>query len=169
MLVFLIGMMGSGKTTLGQELAQQLSYTFIDLDAYIEQTEQASIASIFEEKGPEAFRVLERAALEAVVGSYTDAVIATGGGAPCFFDNMAYMDLHGDTVFLDVPAQEITKRLLATDLSKRPLLANKSESEIISFLSKTLAERMQFYERAKYRIYGEVISALQLKDVLNYY
>ena len=161
-------MMGSGKTTLGRQLAQQLGYTFVDLDAYIEQREQKSIAAIFEALGEEGFRKKERAALEAVVQEYTSAVVATGGGAPCFFDNINYMNQHGTTIFLAVPATEISQRLLATNLSLRPLLADKSEAEINSFLGKTLAHRIQFYEQAKHKLEGHAITVEQITELLNH-
>ncbi|MEJ8801255.1 shikimate kinase [Pontibacter sp. H249] len=167
MLIFLLGMMGSGKTTLGRQLAQQLSYTFVDLDEYIEQREQKSIAAIFEELGEETFRKKERAALEALVQKFPSAVVATGGGAPCFFDNIKYMNRHGLTVFLAVPVSEISHRLLATNLSLRPLLANKSEAEINLFLAKTLANRNQFYEQAKYKLEGSAITVAQIIELLN--
>lgn len=169
MLIFLLGMMGSGKTTLGRQLAQQLGYTFVDLDEYIEQREQQTIAAIFGEQGEEAFRQKERAALEALVQEYTQAVVATGGGAPCFFDNISYMNQHGATIFLAVPTTEISRRLLATNLNLRPLLANKSEAEINLFLAKTLAYRNQFYEQAKYKLEGNAITVAHLAELLNHY
>lgn len=169
MLIFLIGMMGSGKTTLGRRLAQELGYTFIDLDAFIEQREKRSIASVFAEHGENAFREMERAALEAVVQEYKSAVIATGGGAPCFLDNISYMNQHGDTLFLSVPPEELSRRLLSADLSTRPLLAGKTADEIISFITKTLAHRVWFYQQAKYKVEGSDITVAQLRQRLNPY
>ncbi len=167
MLVFLIGMMGSGKTTLGKQLASELNYSFIDLDAYIEQQEHTSIAGIFEKHGQDKFRELERNALEAIAHEQSNAIIATGGGTPCFNNNIDFMNKHGISVFLHVPIQEILKRLLATDLTLRPLLSDKSADEIFCFLNKTLNERMQFYSCAKYIIKSECITVTQLKTTLN--
>ncbi|HEY4650018.1 MAG TPA: shikimate kinase [Pontibacter sp.] len=150
MLIFLLGMMGSGKTTLGKELAQELGYTFLDLDAVVEQKAGRSIAELFATEGPQRFRELERDALQTIAASYTQAVVATGGGAPCFFDNMALMNAAGTTIFLDVPPEELAERLSQSDLTVRPLLAGKTQSELIPFVGKTLAERRQFYEQAKY-------------------
>ena len=169
MLIFLVGMMGSGKTTLGRQLAQQLGYTFVDLDTYIEQREKKSIASIFAEHGENAFREMERAALEAVVQEFENSVVATGGGAPCFLDNISYMNQHGETIFLAVPPEELSRRLMATDLNLRPLLAGKTEQEINSFITKTLAHRVWFYQQAKHKVEGSNISAAQLRQSLNPY
>ena len=150
MLIFLLGMMGSGKTTLGKELAEKLGHTFLDLDAVIEQKENKTIAEIFATEGQERFRELERQALLTIVANNTQAVVATGGGTPCFFDNIAFMNTSGETIFLDVPTRSLAQRLSASDLSTRPLLADKTQSELISFLGKTLSERRRFYEQAKH-------------------
>jgi shikimate kinase len=150
MLVFLIGMMGSGKTTLGKELAEKLGYTFLDLDVFIEQKENKTIAEIFATEGQERFRELEHEALQSIISNYKLAIVATGGGTPCFFDNIALMNTSGKTIFLDMPVENIAQRLSESDLSTRPLLAGKTQSELISFLGKTLADRRQFYVQAKY-------------------
>lgn len=167
MRIFLVGMMGSGKTTLGRQLAAELHYPFVDLDEYLEQREGRSIAQLFEQEGQERFREMEREALEAVVQEYDRAVISTGGGAPCFFDNIGFMNRHGKTFFLDVPVEEISRRLLASDLQLRPLLAGKTEEEVKSFLLKTLSHRRQFYERAGTTLQGGDISAALLQQLLN--
>jgi shikimate kinase len=167
MLIFLIGMMGSGKTTLGKQLASELSYPFIDLDEYIEQQEHSSVAGIFEKHGQDKFRELEHKALEAIVHKLNSAIIATGGGTPCFHNNIDFMNQHGTTVFLHVPIHEISKRLLATDLTIRPLLSEKSADEIFYFLNKTLNERMQFYSRAKHTVKSESIAVNELRVILN--
>jgi shikimate kinase len=150
MLIFLIGMMGSGKTTLGKELAEKLGYTFLDLDAVIEQSENRTIAEIFATEGQERFREVERQTLQTIVANYKQAIVATGGGTPCFFDNMTLMNIAGETIFLDVPVKKIAQRLSKSDLSARPLLAGKTQSHLISFLGETLSERRRFYEQAKY-------------------
>ncbi|RDV10396.1 shikimate kinase [Pontibacter diazotrophicus] len=167
MLIFLIGMMGSGKTTLGRQLAERLGYAFVDLDEYLEKRVGRSIAEVFEQEGQERFRELEREALEAVVLDYDDAVISTGGGAPCFFDNIDFINRHGVSCFLDVPVEEISRRLLASNLQVRPLLAGKSEEEVSSFLAKTLSLRKQFYEQANIQLKGPAISVEQLQHLLN--
>jgi shikimate kinase len=153
--IFLIGMMGAGKTTLGRQLASRLGYTFLDLDDLIEQREGRSIAELFEQEGQERFREKEREALEAVVQQYMHVVVATGGGTPCFFDNIDFINRHGTSVFLDVPVEEITQRLSASDLSLRPLLAGKSLEEVNGFIAKILAERRAFYEQANHTLSGK--------------
>jgi shikimate kinase len=153
--IFLIGMMGAGKTTLGRQLAERLGYAFVDLDDYIEQREGKSIPQLFETGGQEHFRQKERQALEAVVQEFQQAVIATGGGTPCFFNNMAFINQHGTSVFLDVPTEELVQRLLLSDLSQRPLLAQKNDMELKDFIVKTLAIRIGFYKQAEYTLSGK--------------
>ncbi|MFT2007110.1 shikimate kinase [Pontibacter sp. 13R65] len=155
MLFFLIGMMGSGKSTLGKQLAAHMQVPFVDLDEYLEKRQGRTIAQLFEQGGAVRFRELEREALENVVQEHGQAIVATGGGAPCFHDNMTFINGHGESVFLDVPVEEILQRLLATDLRTRPLLADKSEEELKAFLTSTLEERRPFYERATYRLSGK--------------
>ncbi|MCC9166437.1 shikimate kinase [Pontibacter harenae] len=155
MLIFLVGMMGSGKTTMGRQLAEQLSYTFVDLDEYIVQQEGRTVAQIFEQEGADRFRELEREHLMGVVQHYKQAVVATGGGAPCFFDNMEFINQHGKSVFLDVPIGEITRRLYNSDMAVRPLIAGKTEDELKAFIAKVLEQRRPFYLQAHHILSGE--------------
>lgn len=169
MRIFLIGMMGAGKTTIGQQLAEQLKIPFIDIDAYIEKQENSTVALLFEQEGQERFREIERQALKAVVNEFEDAVIATGGGTPCFFNNMDFMNRHGKSIYLNVSQKEIFERLRTTDLASRPLLAGKSETELKEFIAKTLDQRHEFYAQATYTLVnsegtiGEILTLLNHK------
>ncbi|GAB3823870.1 shikimate kinase [Pontibacter rugosus] len=167
MLIFLIGMMGSGKTTLGRQLAQHLGYTFIDLDEYIVQQQGQSIAQIFEQQGQDYFRVLERKALEELVEQYEQAVISTGGGAPCFFDNIDFINQYGISIFLDVSINVLSSRLIAQGQEERPLLTGKSETDLISFLAKTLDYRKQFYDRATHVLQASEQCIERMVQLLN--
>lgn len=164
--IFLIGMMGSGKTTLGKQLAKCMNYTFVDLDTYIERREGKTIAALFEE-GQDQFRMRERQALEAVAVEYDRAVISTGGGAPCFFDNIDFINKCGTSVFLDLPVEEIVKRLSNSNLTLRPLVAGKTKEELNDFINKTLQARRQFYEKAQYTLLGKDQTTEALLSLLN--
>jgi shikimate kinase len=166
-LIFLTGMMGSGKTTLGKQLAALMDYPFIDLDEYLVRREQKSIPDIFSEEGEGRFRELERKALESLVQETQTAVVATGGGLPCFFDNAEYLNKHGENIFLDVPVEIILQRLHTSDLEQRPLLAGKSDVELMGYLVNTLSARMPYYKMAKHVFTGSDISAAQIWQHLN--
>ena len=108
--IFLTGYMGAGKTTLGKAFARQMNIPFIDLDWYIEERFHKTVGELFSERGEASFRELEKNMLHEV-GEFEDVVISTGGGAPCFFDNMEFMNASGTTVYLKVSVEELAKRL----------------------------------------------------------
>jgi len=145
--IFLLGFMGSGKTYLGERLAVQLGRPFVDLDRLIEAGEGKTVPDIFAEKGEAAFRDLERQYLHSLENQ-APAVVATGGGTPCFFDNMDWMNAHGTTVFLETPVETLYKRL-RHERASRPLLAGLSEAELWVFIEKKLGEREGWYRRAR--------------------
>lgn len=118
--IFLTGYMGAGKTTLGKAFARKLNIPFIDLDWYIEERFHKTVQELFAERGENGFREIERNMLHEV-GDFEDVLIAAGGGTPCFFDNMDYMNSVGDTVFLDVNPEVLFRRLKIAK-AKRPLL-----------------------------------------------
>jgi shikimate kinase len=156
--IFLIGYMGAGKTTLGRALAKELKIEFIDLDNYIEERLCKSISQIFAEKGEEGFREIERRMLHEA-GEFENVVISTGGGTPCFFDNIEYMNRQGATVFLDVPVERLFIRL-SIARKKRPLIVGKSDEELRCFIAEQLAKRLPHYSKAKQRF-----TADRLEDI----
>ena len=156
--IFLIGYMGAGKTTLGRALAKELGIQFIDMDSYIEARFCKTISKIFAEKGEEGFREIERRMLHEV-GEFEDVIISTGGGTPCFFDNVEYMNSQGTTVFLDVPEERLFIRL-SIARSNRPLIKEKNDEELKSFITEQLAKRRPHYEKAQYRFIAD-----KLEDV----
>lgn len=158
--IFLIGFMGSGKSTIGKNLAKKLNKEFIDLDDYIVEKKQMTITDIFQQFGEEEFRKLENSALKEIIKN-KNQIIATGGGVPCFYDNMEIMNENGTTVFLQLSAEELAKRL-ANEKAQRPLIAELSNSELIDFINKKLNERDKFYNKAK------VIINSNSRDI-NYY
>lgn len=146
--IFLIGYMGAGKTTLGKAFAREMSLNFIDLDWFIEERFHKTVQQLFLERGEDGFRELERKMLHEVA-EFEDVVVSTGGGTPCFFDNMEYMNDCGDTVFLDVEPAVLFRRLRVAK-QQRPLLANKSDEELMDFICEALQKRHPFYSKAKH-------------------
>ncbi len=147
---FLIGLPGSGKTTLGQQLAEKLHLPFIDLDAEIEKKEGESVQTIFAQKGEEYFRRRETEVLKPLIQNQVSFVMATGGGTPCFFNNMELMNQSGKTIFLDMPASEITLRLQQTNLNERPLFARLSTEQLKDKIEFLRTHRLPFYKQAQF-------------------
>ena len=144
--IFLIGYMGAGKTTVGHELAKQMELTFIDLDLYIEARYHKTIRELFAEKGEADFREIERKALHEVA-DFEDVLVSTGGGAPCFFDNIDFMVSTGTTVYLRVSADELAARLEPCKQT-RPIIQHLSGDELKQFIEKNLEKREPFYSKA---------------------
>ena len=161
MRIFLIGFMGCGKSTIGKKLAKTLSCKFIDLDKYIEGKTGKSIQQIFKEKGEKYFRVLETESLMEICKS-DNLVIATGGGTPCFFDNMQRILDKGICIYLKMEANNLAKRL-SKEKSKRPLIENLTEKYLVHFIRKKLVEREVFYNKANHIIQAKNISE---KDII---
>jgi shikimate kinase len=154
--IYLIGMPSSGKSTLGKELARNLSYTFTDMDKLIETREQKTISEIFSNQGEAHFRELEKKTL---LGFQPDQsmVIATGGGVPCFHDNMQFIKNNGVSVFLNVELDDLAKRLYKAQGNNRPLLdKSQSEEAVIASIKKTYEERLPFYKQADIQVDGEI-------------
>ena len=147
MKIFLVGMPGSGKTTLGSELASRLLVEFVDLDAEIEKAEQKSIPEIFKQQGEQHFRLLESRLLREWASGPTPFVMATGGGAPCFHNGMEAINEYGISIFLDFPLPVLMERVRKNQ--ERPLLLTSDEKELQQKLERMQTERRDCYRKAK--------------------
>ncbi|MEY4381526.1 MAG: hypothetical protein RJA92_906 [Bacteroidota bacterium] len=165
MKIFLVGLMGSGKSYWTKQLAKKYKTGGYDLDYLIEVREEKTIAEIFAEDGEEYFRKTESTVLKWFDQKKT-YVLATGGGAPCFFDNMAWMNKQGITIWLDEPLPVIAARL-APEKEHRPLIAKLSDSELVSFLEKQRATRLSFYSAAQIHLKDDLITADSFKKALS--
>jgi len=157
MKIFLIGFMGSGKTYWGRLLSQKLGLPFFDLDEQIVNAENQSINEIFESRGEEYFRLKEKEILHIITESHNAFIMSCGGGAPCYFNNIEYMNQAGITVWINASADTIFARLVK-ERSHRPLLKNVSDDELKSFIKKKFADRRIFYEQAGVSIEDENIT-----------
>ena len=153
--IILIGYMGSGKTTVGKALSKETGMMFYDLDWYIESRMRKTVSQIFAEKGEEAFRKIEYNMLHEVA-EFEDVIISCGGGTPCFFDNMDYLNQQGDVVYLKATPETLYKHLLMAKI-ERPLLKDKSPEELIAYITEHLKERAPFYEKAHYTLNVNVL------------
>jgi shikimate kinase len=165
MKLFLIGLPGSGKTTLGKQVAAELKIAFVDLDLEIERSEKRTIAEIFKNSGEDYFRKIESQQLNNWTKSDHDFVMATGGGAPCFFDNIEIMNQSGITIFLDVPAKEIAKRI-SNQSDTRPLLLDLNFEQLKDKIEFLRSHRKPFYRKAKMILKGESIKVQEIIDQL---
>ncbi|MBF0650917.1 shikimate kinase [Dysgonomonas sp. GY75] len=145
--IFLIGYMGAGKTTAGKELAKVLELEFIDLDHFIQARYQKTVSQLFQDVGEGEFRKIESSVLKEV-GEFENVVISTGGGTPCFFDNMEYMNKTGTTVYLNAAPEALAARL-NTCKEKRPLIKDKNEEELFAFVVESLEKRNPYYTQAQ--------------------
>lgn len=171
--IILIGYMGSGKTTLGKALSKDLGLPFFDLDWYIENRFCRTVSQLFAERGEDGFRQLERAMLHEVA-EFENVVIAAGGGTPCFFDNIDYMNRQAQTVYLKTTPEVLFKHL-HMGKQKRPLLSGKTDEEMWAYIVESLAHRAPFYEKANYILNTELLDThkqiqktiVQLRNLLN--
>lgn len=148
--VVLIGYMGAGKTTVGKALADELGLTFYDLDWYISMRYHRTVSEIFAERGEEGFRDLERRMLHEVA-EFENVIISCGGGTPCFFDNMEYMNSLADTIYLKADPDVLAMHL-KMGKGKRPLIEGKTPEELESYIRESLAVREPYYKQAKYTL-----------------
>ena len=148
--IILIGYMGAGKTTVGRQLGMALGIPFYDLDWYIEGRMRKTVPQLFAERGEEGFRLVERNMLHEVA-EFEDVVLSCGGGTPCFFDNMDYLNAQGETIYLKA-SPEVLYGHLKMGRTERPLLKGKSAEEMQQFITNQLAQREPFYSKAKYTL-----------------
>lgn len=153
--IFLIGYMGAGKTTVGKDLAARMGVSFIDLDCYIERRYCKTVRQLFAEKGEEAFRDIEQKMLHEV-SMFENVLISTGGGTPCFHENMTFMKKAGTVIYLKVSVEELAKRL---ELCKhtRPVLQGRSGDNLKCFIADNLRQREPFYNQASVIFEAEVM------------
>ncbi len=159
MKIFLIGLPGSGKTTLAKELATKLKLPYVDLDVEIEKAEMKTIPQIFKEKKEPYFRKIEAHLLKSLCQSDSSFVMATGGGAPCFFENMATMNQSGTTIFLDVPTMEIARRVVLSKGEERPLLKSNGIDGLKDQIEFLRSQRLLFYNQARLTVRGDQIDS----------
>ena len=146
--IIIIGYMGAGKTTVGKALAKELGIMFYDLDLYIESRMHKTVKQIFDESGEDGFRQIEHNMLHEVA-EFENIVLSCGGGTPCFFDNMDYMNQLGETVYLKASPETLYAHL-KMGKGVRPLLLNKTPEEVQVFIREQLQKREPFYEKAKH-------------------
>jgi shikimate kinase len=164
-LIFFTGFMGCGKTTWSRKLAAHLGYDFIDLDHLLEEQAGMTIAEYFASYGEEAFRILESEVLKQTAYS-NNTVISTGGGLPCFFDNMSWMNAHGKTVYIKLSPKTLVDRL-EKGKAKRPLLRDKHGDELLAFITEKLAEREGYYLQSDFIADGISLSVEGLEALIN--
>lgn len=153
--IFLLGYMGSGKSTTGRLLAKKLGMSFVDLDDLIEKSEEITIEGFFEEQGEEKFRELEHRRLKHVIEN-KNTVIALGGGTPCYHNNMELIKKSGISVYLQMPASALMNRLMNARVV-RPLIKNKTEKDLLTYIEGSLLYREKFYLQA-----DKTVNALNL-------
>ena len=146
--IIIIGYMGAGKTTVGKALSKELGIPFYDLDWYIESRMRKTVAQLFAERGEENFRQIEYNMLHEVA-EFEDVIISCGGGTPCFFDNIDYMNEQGETIYLKA-TPEVLYGHLKMGKTVRPLLLGKTEDELLSYIGQQLSVRENYYNKAKH-------------------
>ena len=171
--IIIIGYMGAGKTTVGKALSRELGIPFYDLDWYIESRMRKTVPQIFAESGEEGFRRIEHNMLHEVA-EFEDVIISCGGGTPCFFDNMEYLNRQGDTIYLKATPEVLHKHLQMGKVI-RPLLRNKTPEEMLQFIQQQLEAREPFYSKARHTLdvnlldtYEKIsISVKRIRKMLN--
>ena len=163
--IYLVGFMGSGKSTLGKQLANKLDMGFLDLDSFIEEREGKTVQELFDQHGEVYFREVEKKALQTIIEKKESLVVALGGGTPCFHDNMEMINQSGISVYLKYNSGILAARLKNAKI-ERPLIKDKSEVELLSFIESKLDEREQFYCQSHITLEGDNIKSKDVMDLL---
>lgn len=162
--IFLVGYMGSGKSTVGKKLAHRMSLPYFDLDQEIEKAEGLSVSDIFARGGEAAFRGIESKILKNIIHTQDAFVLSTGGGTPCFYDNMEVMKATGLTVYLQLDVKSLAFRL-GNAQEQRPMLAGLYGESLEKFIRQHLEERSAFYEEAHIKVHALAMNAIKLESL----
>ena len=162
-LLFICGFMGCGKTTQGKKLAKEMGYYFIDLDDYISDQHDKTITDLFQEVGEEEFRKIETKALQECINDNVKAFIATGGGTPCFNDNLKLMKDNGKLIYLKMSSEALYQRLFNAK-QDRPLIKDKANEEMLLYIENLLKVREEFYNQADVITSGVTFDIEALKN-----
>ena len=157
--VILVGLPGSGKSTFGKQLAKELNFPFLDLDQLIEEHYNLKISEIFSLYGEGTFREWESDVLKETLKQDRAYILASGGGTPCFNDNMDLINSNAISVYLDVPLSSISNRLQVAKSNQRPMFKGLDQGEVTLKLKSLLVEREHYYDQAKIKLSGEDFSA----------
>jgi len=166
MKIFLIGYMASGKSTIGRKMAEEMEFNFLDLDNEIEKSESMKISEIFSTGGEALFRGIEMKCLRKVLSLKGDYIISSGGGTPCFYDNMDRMKAAGHTLFLEMDAKSITFRLMNAR-GDRPMVNGIEEGELLEFVTQQMEERRLCYADAHSTVNALGMTDHKIKELCN--
>ncbi|WP_018611988.1 shikimate kinase [Segetibacter koreensis] len=165
--IFLIGMMGSGKSYWAEKLKKRLKIPAYDLDVLVEMMEERTVSEIFEEDGEEYFRKAEAKMLR-LFAEKKQFILSCGGGTACYHDNMKWMNKHGITLWLDEPVDTLVERLVK-EKKHRPLIKHLDDTGLKDFLNNKLQEREPFYSQATYRLSSDNLNENFFKKILKEY
>ena len=155
--------MGAGKSSYGRKLAKTIGFRFIDMDTHIEELEGMKVSDIFSQRGEQWFRAKETEVLHLLGEMEEDLIIATGGGVPCFNNNMDFINSNGISVYLKLSAEALVMKLSSSNKSLRPLLVGKKDQELLDYVKQKLSEREQFYQLSKIIVPAEKLNIETLK------
>ena len=165
MRVFLVGFMASGKSSVGKKLAKKVDLPFVDLDDYIEEKYNTTIRLLIYEKGMDVFREIEKNSLDELIHKYEDVLISTGGGTPCYFDNMSLMNSKGKTIYLEVDIPTLVDRLMHSK-KDRPLIWGKTREDLTVYAKDLLSKRQPDYEKAQLTVKGKNLKLESLIELI---